>query len=384
MKIYTRRTAILLIAFLLCGGLAWHLFYTDKRSATVPIESPLRWLDDETLLSFEEGSLYLRKQGATRREIYTLAPPANMFSSASACISQNLWWLSTWQITATGSGMHGFSNGPVSLAVGADPGGWISVLETTQHGRFAKPVPISCMEDEKHQTDDDYLRSGRISVDGKSYFLGLPGAYDESRLHSELTSAPRGGRLYLNARPRGLVTIDGKKLSLHEFPDEYVETFGFSPSTQWGYALWDRSLERVLFVQSACLPVVDGESCTRKALWLTPELEPLSTVQIPGESLVEIKSGYNCFSCGCGCYSHQNIYVEGGNIYAHVWGYPVANNQRGIYQLVQAPSGPQWEKIVSGRPQPPLSFSPDGNKVAYFEISWFGDSFVIADITSQN
>jgi hypothetical protein len=72
--------------------------------------------------------------------------------------------------------------------------------------------------------------------------------------------------------------------------------------------------------------------------------------------------------------------VEGGNIFAHVWGYPVVNERRGIYRLKQASSGPYWEKVVSGRPQPPLAFSPSGAKVAYFELSRWGDRFVVADI----
>lgn len=259
----TRRMVKLLIVCLLCGGVAWQLFYTDKRSATGPVEAPLRWLDEETLLSVEKGSLFLRTQGAPRREIYTLAPPANMFSSANACISEKQWWLNTLQKTVTGFVRDLRWIGPISLEVGTGTNGQITIQKTARYEMLVEP-------------------------------------------------------------------------------------------------------------------------CPRKTQRLISDEESRYNLELPRRSFVEIKWGYSCFSCGCGCYAHLNFYVVGENIYAHVYGYPVVNKRRGVYRLNQTGTGPHWKKIVSGRPQPPLAFSPSGEKVAYFEISRLGDSFVIADIAGHN
>jgi hypothetical protein len=383
-----RRLLSLAVFALVVAASFWKLFYTDKRSASGPVEVPLAWLSEEQLLSFEQGHLFLREQGGTRSEIFALAPPANMFSTADACIADDRRWLTTAQKTVSGSGISSSLIGPISLEIEHGSGRSISVLEVIQQERLANPVPTSCKRDHESDAATAFLRSNeqyqadrRITVDRKTYFLRhLNAVYEERLSYGSLSSAPNGGHLYLNDQPRGLMSLKGKRVEVHPFSDEYIDSFGTSLVSSWGYALWDRSLEQVLFVQSACEPDESGLPCTRKAQWLTADLEPLHIVELPGETLVKIKAGYSCFSCGCGCYSHQELYVEGGNIFAHVWGYPVVNGIRGIYRLKQSSSGPYWEKIISGRPRPPLAFSPSGAKVAYFELSRWGDRFVVADV----
>lgn len=383
-----KRILSLTVFALLVAGSFWKLAYTDKRSASGPIEVPVAWLNEEHLLSFEQGLLFLREQGGPRSEFFALSPPESMFLPRDACIAENRWWLATVQKTVSGSGTSVSPSGPISLEIEHKDGQPISVLDIKQHERFARPVPTTCLQDYEFDAataflsnNEQYQADRRIQIDGKAHFLRpLNAVYEERLSIGALTSAPDGGHLYLSDQPRGLISLKGGHAEIHPFPDEYIARFGTSPTSSWGYALWDRSLKQVLFVQSACTPDKSGFPCTRKALWLTADLEPLHLVDLPGETLVKIKSGYSCFSCGCGCYSHQELYVEGGNIFAHVWGYPVANERRGIYRLKQASSGPYWEKVVSGRPQPPLAFSPSGAKVAYFELSRWGDRFVVADI----
>jgi len=382
-----RKLFVLVIFALAVAGGIGKLLYTDKRSPSEPAEVPLVWLNEEQLLSFEKGRLFLREKEGTRREIFALSPPANMFSTAQNCFSDDRWWLTTAQETVSGSGRNSSLIGPISLEIEQREGQPISILEVIQHDQFSRPVPTSCMQDFESDAATAFLRSNeqykadrRIKIDGKRYFLRSLNAVYEERNSRGLHSAPYGGHLYLSDQPRGLISLRGRDIEIHPFSEEYINRLGASPVSSWGYALWDRSLEQVLFVQSACEPDESGAPCTRKALWLTANLSPLDIVELPGESLVKIKPGYSCFSCGCGCYSHQELYAEGGNIFAHVWGYPVVNENRGIYRLKQASSGPYWEKVVSGRPQPPLAFSPSGTKVSYFELSRLGDRFVVADI----
>lgn len=384
-----RLLSLTVFTLVVIGG--WKLFYTDKRSASGPVEVPLAWLNEEQLLSFEQDHLFLRVQGATRSEIFALAPPANMFSTTSSCIANDRWWLTTSQKSVLGSGTSTSLIGPISLEVEQGESQPITVLKVVQQERFSKPIPTSCTRDFEGDAASAFLRSNeqyqtdrRIAVDKNTYFLrSLNAAYEERLSYGSLSSAPHGGHIYLSDQPRGLMSLKGEQIEIHPFSDQYIDSFGTSPVLSWGYALWDRSLEQVLFVQSACETDRDEMPCTRKAQWLTADLKPLDIVELPSETLVKIKSGYSCFSCGCGCYSHQELYAEGGNVFAHVWGYPVVNERRGIYRLKQASSGPYWEKVVSGRPQPPLAFSPSGAKVAYFELSWWGDRFVVADVPND-
>jgi len=104
---------------------------------------------------------------------------------------------------------------------------------------------------------------------------------------------------------------------------------------------------------------------------------------MPGESLIEIKSGYTCFSCGSGCYNHEQLYAQGGEIYAHVFGYPAKNNVSGIYRLEQSDVGPYWKKVISGGPRPPLAINPNGRPVAYFELSRLGEALRIRDFAAR-
>lgn len=393
MALLTRRSLVLLGLFLIVCATTWEIFYTDKRSASGPVEVPIRWINEETLLSSEGNSLFLRKRSDQRRKVYSLTAQDSEFSAGGACISADNWWMGTRKIRKIGSATQVSNTGPISIEITTGAEGEISFGKTNPHEIFARPVPMTCILDTESQAateflrnSEDYQRNHRISLEGKTYFLRhLSPAYHERGLWAEaLNSAPHGGKLYLHDQPRGLLRLSGNQVSVHEFSEDYITAFGSSKMLSWGYALWDRSQNKALFIQSACVPRSENEPCTRKALWLTPELEPLDVIELPSESLIEIKDGYSCFSCGCGCYSHQNIYVEGGHIFAHVWGYPVKNDKRGIYKLEQTLKGPIWKKVVSGRPQPPLAFSPSGEKVAYFELSRLGDRFVVAEIVSKD
>lgn len=188
------------------------------------------------------------------------------------------------------------------------------------------------------------------------------------------------GTLFLDRNPAGLIHLTGEQATRHAFPDSYTSQLEIGLRRGWGELYWDAELNQALFVHNTCAPGQSRSGCRRKALWLTAALEPISDFEFPGDSLIEIKSGYTCFSCGCGCYSHEKLLVVGGKVFLHVWGFPVENHVRGVYRLEQNGTDSAWEKIVSGRPQPPLAISPNGQQIAYFELSRLGDQFRIARI----
>lgn len=241
---------------ILCIFALWRYSHTDEKFASGPVEVPLGWLDENTLLTGERSQLFLRKNGNPRAEIIALEEEETEFAFGSVCISEDLWRMARAKVRGSLLGRVEFE------------------IETGN--------------------------SGEVRV-GNTTFFDL--------------------------------------------------------SESWGIKRCKESE-----MAQAELAVLRANST------------------LPKETLVRIKSGYQCFSCGCECYANEEIHAAGGVIYAHVWGYPVENDVRGIYRLKQSPDGPIWEKIVSGRPRPPLMFSPSGDKVAYFEMSKHGDKFMITEI----
>lgn len=375
-----KRLVYFIVTFLFIGGLWWKLFYTDKRHPTGPVEAPLAWLTDKVLLTGERERLFIRTENSPRAEIFRLRGNNEEFSFGTACIGRNVWWFGRENVTRSNGSIRSALT-PVTLSAQdwSDAHSKVKILQ--EHDRFARPMLPSCGLDISQNTTTSFLRGSAsyqnehsISIDGELVKLGNIGGKFAKQIE---------GNLYLDRESAGLLHLRGKEITRHPFPRHSANSYQIGWRLNSETIIWDRSLGRALLINKTCPSKNNRTPCRRKALWLTSSLEPLSTVEIPGDSLIKIKGGYSCFSCGCECYSHEAIYVENGTIYAHVWGYPVVNSVRGIYRLKQTENGPKWEKIVSGRPQPPLAFSPEGNKVAFFEISRFGDEFRIAEFPAQ-
>lgn len=361
------------------GGLWWY-FFGDKESPSEPVEVPLAWIGDDLLLTAERGRLFVRTSSAPRVEIFSLSEENTEFAEAP-CIGSDSWWFGTWIISRETRGVSSTRSDRLALRLEGWVDGMPKLGEPVAYDWFAKPFLATCEVDPWQDATTAFLKSSEsfkaqhaIRIDGNMVKLeyldgGLVGTF--------------GGQLFFGQNPAGLINIQGDGVTRHPFPSTYAATLNTGLGFKGGEIIWDRSLGRALFIYNTCLGSQTGPGCRRKGLWLTPELDPLSTIEMPGESLIRIKPGYTCFSCGCGCYSHEDIYAENGIIYAHVWGFPVVGSAQGIYRLLQTPSGPEWEKIVSGRPYAPLAFSPQGDKVAYLELSRLGDEFRITRIPKQ-
>lgn len=64
-----------------------------------------------------------------------------------------------------------------------------------------------------------------------------------------------------------------------------------------------------------------------------------------------------------------------GKIYVQASGFPLSDQRRGLYEVVQAADGTStWRQIIKGRIAPPLAFPPSGCNLAYFKVSYFGDT----------
>jgi len=378
-----KRLLLLAATCLVLGGIWWHLFYTDKRSATEPVEVPLGWLGEDILLTGERGRLFIRTSSTTRIEIYALEGKNAEFGFGDACIGSHRWWFTTSTVLRKNGRVSSSISKRLALPVeGLGDDGIPKIGTPIEYDWRDHPMLPSCEVDLSSEATSAFLRSSEsfqndrsIQIDGEPVRLEYAGGRFAQQVE---------GSLFLDRDPVGLIHLIGDSASRFSFPQPYADTLKIGRRLNWGEIIWDRSLGHALFIHNTCSSGrTDDPECRRKALWLTPDLEPLSTVEMPGKSLIKIKPGYSCFSCGCGCYSHEQIYAENGVIYAHVWGYPVENNARGIYRLLQTQSGPTWEKLVSGRPQAPLAFNPRGDRVAFFEISRLGDELRIAEISKQ-
>ena len=366
------------------------LFYTDKRAPSGSSEIPLGWLSDNLLLTAEDNKLFLREPGKSRDQIYALSSDGLRFVSNGFCISKNRWWLPVWRFKTDGSISSASNSGALEIEIAKDENGRPRIGSISKRDWLDKPEIISCSLDTEQKETTKFLRAsesyqkerkiqfedGLISLENQAHhFRG-------GNSRSKIISAPHGGMLYLHESPLGLTKLVGDKVSVHIFPDAYREAVGDILWHSEGYTIFDRGLNKALFVQNGCSKSEYSENCTRKALWLSDKLEGENFFEIPEEPLIEIKSGYSCFSCGCGCYAYESLYAENGKIYLHVWGYPVVDSLRGVYRLKETKAGPTWEKIVSGQVQSPIAVSADGKKIAYFTISWFGDEFKVVNLGS--
>lgn len=133
--------------------------------------------------------------------------------------------------------------------------------------------------------------------------------------------------------------------------------------------------------QSGCSPDDTPGSCSRSAWWLDSDLRVTSNFLLPKKDPLHIGEQLACFSCGCGCYTQEDVYAVNGTAYFQYSGFPLPTSQRGLYMLVAESDGStKWKQVISGRIEPPLAFSPSGCKVAYFQVSWLGDSLKTTNI----
>ncbi|WP_122073721.1 hypothetical protein [Pseudophaeobacter sp. EL27] len=334
-------------------------------------------MDENTLLTGERNTLYIRKDGKNRQTLLSL--DGEEFSFGGFCISDANFWFATSRVERyVGGGVSSTLSRKLRLPVVSWENGVPQFDHPVEHEWLDEPALPDCTVDLKANETNAFLRGSQTYQEKRSIDIGGNLIKLEHATGNYARLFP--GNLFLDRNPAGLIHLTGQQATRYVFPESYISQLEIGRRLGWGELLWDSGLNQALFVHNTCGPGQSGPDCRRKALWLTASLEPISDFEMPGESLLEIKNGYTCFSCGCGCNSHEELYVMGGEVFLHVWGYPVKNLTRGVYRLKQKSTGPAWEKIISGRPQSPIAVSPNGRQIAYFELSRLGDQFRIVQI----
>jgi len=143
----------------------------------------------------------------------------------------------------------------------------------------------------------------------------------------------------------------------------------------------DRVTGEFLAFQTMCLRDDPDGTCTRTAWWLDSDLQVASSFLIPNYDPLFTEEKFACFSCGCGCYTQEDVYAVNGEAFFLYSGFPLPSSQRGLYRVANLVSErTEWIHEIEGRIEPPLAFSPSVCKVAYFRVSRFGDSLQVKNL----
>lgn len=173
----------------------------------------------------------------------------------------------------------------------------------------------------------------------------------------------------------GLVTFDEPEGRKTELPIQHAS------NTSTPVVKRDNASNMFFAFQNQCSKNDADGTCTRSAWWISSDLEVTSSFLLPIEDPYFAEEKLSCFSCGCGCYTHQDVYVVNDQVFFHFAGFPIKNSKSGLYRVVDIGSGKtEWHHEIKGRMEPPLAFTPSGCKVAYFRVSRFGDELQVQNL----
>ena len=167
----------------------------------------------------------------------------------------------------------------------------------------------------------------------------------------------------------GLIVFEGPVPTLINLPLRFPE------NTTAPFVVWDKHAGMFFALQTDCQYPKEDESCLRTGWWLDRDLSVVKTLALPKDDLLSVRGKLSCFSCGCGCFTHEDVYAVDGTVFFHVAGFPIPPFRRGLYELDVANDGStRWRQVISGRIEPPLAFSPSGCRVAFYQVSFWGNS----------
>ena len=180
---------------------------------------------------------------------------------------------------------------------------------------------------------------------------------------------------YLHQGKVGLITFDYPDGRKTELPLQH------DGNTSIPLVKLDRTTNMFFAFQNSCDKDDAVGECTRSAWWVNSNMELITSFLLPIDDPYSTREKLSFFSCGCGCYTHQDTYAVNGQAFFHFAGFPISNARQGLYRVVETTSGQsEWRHEIKGRIEPPLAFSPSGCKVAFFRVSYWGDELRVEDL----
>ena len=250
-----------------------------------------------------------------------------------------------------------------------------------------KPLGIQMTPRSSNQIWSEKVYSGEMHLRTDQY-VEIDG--DKTRVRKPLLQGrfvgfnqgfPKGEYLdfytYLHMGKVGLVTFPNASVQKMELPLQNGENLS-PPAVKR-----DVVANKFLAFQTMCLRDDPDGTCTRTAWWLDSDLQVISAFLLPNDDPLFTEEKFACFSCGCGCYTQEDVYAVNGEAFFLYSGFPLTASQRGLYRVANFESGKtEWIHEIEGRIEPPLAFSPSGCKVAYFSVSRFGDGLQVQNLCS--
>lgn len=173
---------------------------------------------------------------------------------------------------------------------------------------------------------------------------------------------------YLHLGNIGLVVFEKMAPKLINLPLRYPE------NRSAPFVVWDKHAGMFFALQTGCQYPAEPGSCLRTGWWLDRDLSVVQTLALPEEDLLSVAEKASCFSCGCGCYTQEDVYAVAGKVFFQISGFPIPPSRRGLYELEAENDGTtKWRQVIKGRIEPPLAFSPSGCRVSFYQVSYWGD-----------
>lgn len=248
-----------------------------------------------------------------------------------------------------------------------------------------KPLRIQMTPRSSNQIWSEEVHSGEvhlrtdqyIEIDGDKYRVRKP--WLRGRFVGFNQGFPKGEYLdfytYLHMGKVGLVTFANASVQKIELPLQNDNNLS-SPALKR-----DSVTGEFLAFQTMCLRDDPDGTCTRTAWWLNSDLQVISSFLLPNDDPLFTEEKFACFSCGCGCYTQEDVYAVNGEAFFLYSGFPLSSSQRGLYRVEDLGEGrSEWVHEIKGRIEPPLVFSPSGCRVAYFRVSRFGDGLQVRNL----
>lgn len=230
--------------------------------------------------------------------------------------------------------------------------------EVASDGGLKKTDPYILMAGQKHRVE---------RPDWNFRFYGYNQGFPRGEYVDFLT--------YLHLGRVGLVTSQNGKVQETELP-----LFNDQNRSPPGVKQ-DISGDKFFAFQTRCARDDPEGTCTRTAWWLDSALKVRSSFLLPTHDPLFTEEKLSCFSCGCGCYTQEDVYAVNGQAFFLYSGFPLKWSQRGLYKVIEHDDGrSEWLQVIKGRVEPPLSFSPSGCRVAYFRVSRFGDRLEVREL----
>lgn len=267
-----------------------------------------------------------------------------------------------------------------------DPNGNLVPSEFDAAGATVeKPLGIQMAPGSSNQIWSEEVHSGEIhlrtdqyiEIDGDKHRVRKP--WLGGRFVGINQGFPKGEYLdfytYFHMGKVGLVTFANASVQKIELPLLNGDNLS-SPALKRNSVT-----DKFLAFQTMCLRDDPDGTCTRTAWWLDSDLQVISSFLLPNDDPLFTEEKFSCFSCGCGCYTQEDIYAVNGEAFFLYSGFPLTTSQRGLYRVANLGSGrTEWIHEIEGRIEPPLAFSPSGCKVAYFRVSRLGDSLQVKNL----